>query len=103
MGAADAPLMAAIGAVVGAPAVAVVFFLAPILGLIWAMVLKVQGKPNILPYGPWLSMAAILTLFVGHPVINWYAGQLFPKPPVNQSTIIWPGEPARPAATKNQK
>ncbi|MGC9260610.1 MAG: prepilin peptidase [Phycisphaerae bacterium] len=94
MGAADAPLMAAIGAVVGAPAIIVVFFLAPILGLIWAVVLKLQGKPNVLPYGPWLSMAAILTLLVGNPIINWYAGQLFSAPRPHQATIIWPGEPA---------
>ena len=94
MGAADAPLMAAIGAVVGAPAVIVAFFLAPILGLIWAVVLKFQGKPNVLPYGPWLSMAAILTLFIGNPVIHWYAGQLSPAPPPKtQSTMVWPGEP----------
>ena len=92
MGAADAPLLAAIGAVVGAPAVAVVFFLAPILGLVWAVVLKIQGKPNVMPYGPWLSMAAILTLFVGNPIVNWYAGQLFPTAPPSQSTMIWPGE-----------
>ncbi len=94
MGAADAPLMAAIGAVVGVPAVIVVFFLAPILGLVWAVVLKFQGKPNILPYGPWLSMAAILTLFIGNPIIHWYAQQLFPAKAVPQrSSVIWPGEP----------
>lgn len=94
MGAADVPLMAAIGAVVGVPVIIVVFFLAPIMALIWAVVLKFQGKPNVLPYGPWLSMAAILTLLVGNSIINWYAGQLFPAPPPHQSTMIWPGEPA---------
>jgi prepilin signal peptidase PulO-like enzyme (type II secretory pathway) len=104
MGAADAPLMAAIGAVVGAPAVIVAFFLAPILGLLWAVVLKFQGKPNVLPYGPWLSMAAILTLFIGQPVIHWYAGELSPTlPPRHQSTMIWPGEPVKPPAAANAK
>ena len=104
MGAADAPLMAAIGAVVGAPAVIVAFFLAPILGLIWAVVLKFQGKPNVLPYGPWLSMAAILTLFIGNPVIHWYANQLSPAPPPKrQSTMIWPGEPVPQPAPANSK
>ena len=104
MGAADAPLMAAIGAVVGVPAVIVVFFLAPILGLVWAIVLKFQGKPNILPYGPWLSMAAILTLFIGNPLIHWYAQQIFPATaPTSHSSVMWPGEPApsfSPAGTR---
>ncbi len=104
MGAADAPLMAAIGAVVGGPAVIVVFFLAPILGLAWAVVLKFQGKPNILPYGPWLSMAAILTLFIGNPIIHWYAKQLFPaNAPPHQSSVMWPGEPANPFSAANSK
>jgi leader peptidase (prepilin peptidase)/N-methyltransferase len=104
MGAADAPLMAAIGAVVGAPVVVVVFFLAPVLGLIWAVVLKFQGKPNVLPYGPWLSMAAILALFVGNPLIHWYAGELFPAAPLQkQSMVIWPGEPSPAVQHNNQK
>ena len=104
MGAADAPLMAAIGAVVGVPAVIVVFFLAPVLGLAWAIVLKFQGKPNILPYGPWLSMAAILTLFVGNPIVHWYANQLFPAhSPTSQSSVIWPGEPTHPFSAAGSK
>ena len=72
MGMGDAHLMAGIGAVIGAPLVLIAFFTAPFLGILWAIVLKFLGKPNVLPYGPWLSVASILALFVGYPLINAY-------------------------------
>ena len=72
MGMGDAHLMAGVGAVIGGPLAAVAFFLmAPVLGILWAIVLKVMGKPNVLPYGPWLAMASILSLFLGNPLIEW--------------------------------
>jgi prepilin signal peptidase PulO-like enzyme (type II secretory pathway) len=69
MGMGDAHLMAGVGAVIGAPLVLLAFFTAPFLGILWAIVLKIMGKPNVLPYGPWLSVASILVLLVGNELI----------------------------------
>lgn len=73
MGLGDIHLMAGVGAVIGWPLVLVAFFVfAPLLGLVWGVVLMVLKKPNVLPYGPWLSIASMLALVVGEGVIGWY-------------------------------
>ncbi|HEY4329281.1 MAG TPA: A24 family peptidase [Phycisphaerae bacterium] len=72
MGIGDVHLMAGIGAVIGAPLVLIAFFTAPFVGILWAMVLKILRKPNVLPYGPWLSVASIMVIFVGNPLICWW-------------------------------
>lgn len=72
MGMGDAHLMAGVGAVLGAPLVIVAFLIAPFLGILWAMVLKIMGKPNVLPYGPWLSVASIVALVAGNELIAGY-------------------------------
>jgi prepilin signal peptidase PulO-like enzyme (type II secretory pathway) len=82
MGMGDAHLMAGVGAVIGAQLVVLAFFAAPFVAILWAIVLKLLGKPNVLPYGPWLSIASILVLFLGNPVIDLYIGLMFVPPPV---------------------
>ncbi len=72
MGIGDVHLMAGVGAVIGGPLVLVAFFIAPFPGILWAFLLKLMGKPNVLPYGPWLSVASIMALLVGNPIICWY-------------------------------
>jgi len=72
MGLGDVHLMAGIGAVIGAPLVLMAFFIAPFLGLLWAAVRLVLRRSNVLPYGPWLSLASILSLLIAKPVGQWY-------------------------------
>ena len=100
MGLGDVHLMAAVGAVLGAPLAVIAFFIAPFLALIWVVVLKIMRRPNVLPFGPWLSVAGILALLIGPPIQGWYARQLYPQSPrtrINSGQVIWPGD--RPAAT----
>ena len=64
MGIGDVHLMAAVGAVIGAGASTVAFFIAPFCGLVLAIYLLFSGRKRELPYGPYLSMAtAIVMLF----------------------------------------
>ena len=90
MGMGDIYLMAAIGAVLGWPMVWIVFFLAPFLALAWAAVWKLMGRSNVLPYGPWLSVAAILILLLGPPITHWYRLQLFPPAPPHAAPLLAP-------------
>ncbi len=76
MGMGDAHLMAGVGAILGAPLVVIAFFMAPFVAILWAIVLKILGKPNVLPFGPWLSVASILCLLLGNCVLGWYLGML---------------------------
>ena len=63
MGLGDVTLMAMIGSFVGWQAVVLVFLLAPLAGLtVGLLIMLVSGK-TYLPYGPWLSIAAVFVLF----------------------------------------
>ena len=44
-----------------------------IIGLIMVAVMK----QNRIPFGPAISMAFVMTLFIGTPVINWYLSLFF--------------------------
>ena len=65
MGSGDITLMAMIGAFLGWQAVTLVFLLAPITGLVVGLVIRLVSGKTYLPYGPWLSIAAVIVLF------NW--------------------------------
>jgi prepilin signal peptidase PulO-like enzyme (type II secretory pathway) len=79
MGRGDVDLLMAIGAVMGAPLVIIIFFTAPFVALLWALVLKILGKPNVLPYGPWLSVAAIINLLLGKLLLASYLSTINPE------------------------
>jgi leader peptidase (prepilin peptidase)/N-methyltransferase len=80
MGLGDVHLMAGVGAITGAKLAILAFFLAPFLGILWVIVLLSMKKPNILPYGPWLSIASIATLIIGDPLLNWYIAAFLTAP-----------------------
>ena len=63
MGTGDITLMAMIGSFLGWQAVTLVFLLAPLTGLIVGVVIRTLSGKTYLPYGPWLSMAAVIVLF----------------------------------------
>ena len=87
MGMGDVHLMAAVGAVIGAGASTVAFFLAPFFGLVLAVYLLVTGRKRELPYGPYLSLGTAFVMLFYCPIAHWltpgmqglrfYVGQLF--------------------------
>ncbi|HVX84715.1 MAG TPA: prepilin peptidase [Phycisphaerae bacterium] len=79
MGMGDAHLLIGIGAIVGAPLIIITFLTAPFIGILWAVVLLILGKPNVLPYGPWLSVAAIINLLIGTSIIAFYVVAIMPS------------------------
>ena len=73
MGWGDVKLAALIGFVTGFPLVILAIFLAVILGGIVAailLLLKIKGRKDAIPFGPFLSAAAIVTLFWGGNIVN---------------------------------
>ncbi len=72
MGWGDVKLAALIGFVTGFPLVILATFLAVIIGGITAailLLLKVRGRKDAIPFGPFLSVAAMVTLFWGSSLI----------------------------------
>ena len=70
MGGGDVKLMAMIGAFVGWKLALFTFFLAPFFGAIIGIIIKIKEKKDIIPYGPYLSLAAIIIVLWGRRILN---------------------------------
>ena len=65
MGGGDVKLMAMVGAFLGWKLAILTYFLAPFFGAAIGIYAKYVKKEDIIPYGPFLSFAALLALFAG--------------------------------------
>ena len=76
MGWGDVKLAALIGLVTGFPLVLPAMFLAIVSGGLTAailLLLKLKSRKDAIPFGPFLSLAAMATLFWGSNLLNWLA------------------------------
>lgn len=71
MGGGDVKLLAFIGGFLGWKLVLLTFFLAPIFGSIVGVPLKFIKKEETIPYGPFLSLAAAISLFWGERILRF--------------------------------
>ena len=77
MGEGDVKMAGLIGLVTGFPLVFLALFTAAILGGFIAgilLLLRVKKRKEAIPFGPFLSLAAIVTLLWGSNILNWYLG-----------------------------
>ncbi len=77
MGWGDVKLAALIGLATGFPLVFVAIIMAAILGGIVAVVLLItrrRGRREMIPFGPFLAVAAMATLLWGNNILGWYLG-----------------------------
>ncbi len=77
MGWGDVKLAALIGLATGFPLVFVAIIMAAILGGIVAVALlvaKKRGRREMIPFGPFLALAAMVTLLWGSNILDWYLG-----------------------------
>jgi leader peptidase (prepilin peptidase)/N-methyltransferase len=75
MGGGDVKLLAMIGAFLGWKAVLLTILLSSLIGSvtgIMIMVLKGKNFKYAIPFGPFLSLGAVISLFYGQNIINWY-------------------------------
>ncbi len=76
MGGGDIKLSAMLGAFLGWQAVIVIFFLSSVLAIVYALTLTVIERnkegPMVIPYGPFLSAAAVIYLFYGPLLLENY-------------------------------
>jgi leader peptidase (prepilin peptidase) / N-methyltransferase len=62
MGFGDVILLAMIGDFLGWQACIIVFFLAPVAGIVVGLAAILSGRSNVIPYGPFLCLAAMATI-----------------------------------------
>jgi len=63
MGGGDIKLLAMIGAFLGVPRALLTFFVAPFFGAIIGLIILTAKKDHTIPYGPFLSFAALVSIF----------------------------------------
>jgi leader peptidase (prepilin peptidase)/N-methyltransferase len=75
MGGGDVKLLAMIGAFLGWKAVILTILISSLVGsLVGVMIIVLKGKDfkYAIPFGPFLSLGAVISLFLGESIIRWY-------------------------------
>lgn len=75
MGGGDVKLMAMIGAFLGWPDVVVSLFVAVLIGSlvgVLLVLLRIKGRKDAVPFGPFLALGAIISTLYGPDLIMWY-------------------------------
>lgn len=70
MGFGDVELMAMIGAFLGWKLALLTFFVAPFFGAAAGIILKIRHGRDLMPYGPYLSLGAVIVLFYGDEILR---------------------------------
>jgi leader peptidase (prepilin peptidase)/N-methyltransferase len=70
MGGGDVKLLAMIGAFLGWQKAILTFFLAPFFGAAIGIINLIARKDHTIPYGPFLSLAALLSIFWADKIIR---------------------------------
>ena len=77
MGLGDVHLMFGIGAVLGAGAASVAFFIAPFLAILVALYMRLAHRQRQFPYGPFLSLAAAIVMLCYGPIEQYYQPMIY--------------------------
>jgi len=72
MGGGDVKLLAMIGAFLGWQRALITFFVAPFFGLIVGLVTLIRKKDHTIPYGPFLALGALISVFWAHKIIHLF-------------------------------
>jgi len=72
MGGGDVKFLAMIGAFLGWQKALLTFFLAPFFGVVIGVVNLVTKKDHTIPYGPFLALAAVVSIFWGERILYFF-------------------------------
>jgi leader peptidase (prepilin peptidase) / N-methyltransferase len=81
MGGGDIKMMAMVGSLMGWKSVLMTTFFGSLTGAvvgIFLMVLKGKGRKTKIPFGPFLALGTLVTLFYGQEILSWYLTGRFP-------------------------
>ena len=76
MGFGDVKLAAVLGAMLGWEKLLLAVFLSFLIGAVGGVIGRVVGGERVVPFGPYLVIAAFVALFLGDAIIGWYVGLL---------------------------
>ena len=70
MGGGDVKLMAMVGAFIGWKLALLAFFIAPFFGAVVGIGIKIRKGESLIPYGPFLSLATLISIIWGEKIIG---------------------------------
>lgn len=79
MGMGDVKLLAVLGLYLGWTSIILTLLLSFIIGGVFGvllLVLKIKGRKDAIPFGPWIAIAAFITIVFGSNILTWYIGLL---------------------------
>jgi len=79
MGGGDIKLIAMIGALLGWKEVLLAIFSASVIGSVVGLILigmHLRGRSDPIPFGPFLVIGALISLFFGNNIFDWYLGSV---------------------------
>ena len=71
MGGGDVKLLAMIGSFLGWKLTILTFFIAPVFGAVVGIILKIKEGKDTIPYGPYLSLGAVVAVFFGENILHF--------------------------------
>ncbi len=71
MGGGDVKFLAMIGAFLGWQYAILIFFIAPFFGAAVGITMKLKYKVEVIPYGPYLSLATVIVMFWGQRILGY--------------------------------
>jgi len=77
MGGGDIKLMAVLGLMFGVGGILFISLFSFVTGAIISLILltlKIKGRKDEIPFGPFISLSALIYIFYGIEIINWYIG-----------------------------
>lgn len=75
MGGGDIKMMAMVGALMGWKSVLLTIFLGSLTGAVFGIFLMIsqgKGRKTKIPFGPFLALGTVVTLFYGQEIFSWY-------------------------------
>lgn len=72
MGGGDIKLLFVIGCFLSLPECLLMVMIACVIGIVMASILMKLDSETPFPFGPALSIATVVTMLVGSPIVNWY-------------------------------
>jgi len=75
MGLGDVKMLAMVGAFLGMPRVLLTMLLGSVIGSLYVLPMVATGRHNMktpVPFGPFLGLAALISMFWGTAIIRWY-------------------------------
>lgn len=71
MGGGDVKLLAMAGSYLGWKLILLTFFIAPFFGSIFGIIKKIVSEDEYIPYGPFLALGCVVSLFWGEEILRW--------------------------------